>query len=104
MKLPRAWRSVDVTFLTVPFLEMALKGSWHIEALKAEGADKPLLRRVPILTILVCTSRRVCHRLGLLGNVLQEIHLLWREKISCSSFLGVIVGLRPPLFSTFTAE
>ena len=102
MKLPRAWRSVDVTFFTVPFLEMALKGSWHIEALKAERADEPLLRRVPILTVLVCTSRRICHRLGLLGNVLQEIHLL--QKISCSSSLGVIVGLRPPLFSTFTAK
>ena len=103
MKLPRAWRSVDVTFFTVPFLEMALKGSWHIEALKAEGADKPLLWRIPILTILICTSRRVCHRLGLLGDVLQEIHLL-QKKISCSSSLGVIVGLRPPLFSTFTAN
>ena len=80
MQLPRTWRSIDVTFLTVPLLEMALKSSGHIEALEAEGADEPLLGRVPVL---VCSCRGIRHRLCLLGDVLQEIHLLsWKSAAS----------------------
>ena len=80
MQSPGTWRSIDVTFLTVPLLEMALKCSRHVEALEAEGADEPLLGRVPVL---VCSCRGIRHRLCLLGDVLQEIHLLlWKSAAS----------------------
>ena len=97
--LPRAGRSIDVTFLAVPFLKMALKGGRHVEALKAERADEPFLRRIPVLTVLCCSSRRVRHRLRLLRDVLQEIHLLGKSG-SHPWFEGE-VGLRPLLHFHF---
>ena len=96
MVLPRAGRSIDVTFLAVPFLKMALQGGRHVEALKAERADEAFLRRIPVLTVLCCSSRRVRHRLRLLRDVLQEIHLLGKSA-SHPWFEGE-VGLRPPVF------
>ena len=91
--LPRAGRSIDVTLLAVPFLKMALQGGRHVEALQAERADEPFLRRIPILTIFCCSRWRVCHRLRLLRDVLQEIHLLGKSA-SHPWFEGE-VGLRP---------
>ena len=75
---------------------MALKRGWHVEALKAERADEAFLRRIPIFTVLCCSRWRVRHRLGLLRDVLQEIHLLGKS-VSHPWFEGE-VGLRPLCF------
>ena len=77
--LPWTWGSIYVTILTVSLLKMVLKGGRQVKALEAEGADEPLLRRVPILTVLSCAGRWVRHWLCLVRNVLQEIHVCGRS-------------------------
>ena len=55
--VPWAWGSIYVTVLTMSLLKMVLKGGRQVKALEAEGADEPLLRRVPVLTVLSCAGR-----------------------------------------------